>query len=240
MISERMMLQEKLDYLIEKYIPGLSAEISDDGERVIIGKESFNLFSHRFERRFIELKNLVNDGTLSDLSVIRINRMEPSGSSVEAIVMRELDVCRFLTGKEFISIAVFNNAGKAANIIAKLDNGVVCTLEISATLPCGAEPIDKHEITSRRGVACDRVVDTQIPQSSVYVFGENFEAYQDVDFELYGLNIYDCAKVRAAFALTRDEFLRRSFKENEYAIRRLLNAYRESLMTGDKVVICNG
>ena len=35
-------------------------------------------------------------------------------------------------------------------------------------------------------MVCDRAVDTQYRQQSVYVLGEREEAYTDNDFELYG------------------------------------------------------
>jgi len=90
-------------------------------------------------------------------------------------------------------------------MVAKLENGVVCTIEVAATLPATASPIDKHEIIARRGVACDRAVDTQVPQHSVYVFSEKGEeAYTDTDYELYGLSEEDTAVVRQAFLAAGD------------------------------------
>ena len=83
-------------------------------------------------------------------------------------------------------------------------DGVVCTIEIAATLPEGEKPKDKHEIITRRGIACDVVVDAQLRQESIYVFGEKNEAFTDVDFECYGLTADEVATVRAAFALARD------------------------------------
>lgn len=234
-----MILQEKLDMLLSKYAVGTKAEISADHASVKIGGESFPLYSHRFERRIEELRKLLCDGTITGVSVIRINHMDPVGSSVEAAAMRELDICRFVTGREVVSLTVFENSGRTSNIIAKLDNDVVCTVEISALLPAGSKPIDKHEITSQHGVASDRVVDTQVPQSSIYMYteGNGETTYQDVDFELYGLSIEDCAKVRAAFALARSSELRDEFRKNETAVKCIAAAYNESAKCAEKVVL---
>ncbi len=92
-------------------------------------------------------------------------------------------------------------SGDALNVLAVTEDGVVCTLELAATLPAGEAPKDKHEIITRRGIACDVVVDAQLRQESIYVFGAKKEAFTDVDFECYGLAPDEVATVRAAFSL---------------------------------------
>ena len=67
--------------------------------------------------------------------------------------------------------------------------------------------IDKHEIITDRGTACDRNVDSQTPLSSVYVYGAQNEEYTDVDFELYGLSIREISIVRQAFDIAKDKTL---------------------------------
>jgi hypothetical protein len=67
-------------------------------------------------------------------------------------------------------------------------------------LPDGAEIIDRHEIIARRGVASDRVVDTQVPQSSIYTYtAEKETRFTDTDAEIFGLSQDDVNIVRAAF-----------------------------------------
>ncbi len=230
------MLQEKLNYLLEKYAVDAPATLGD--KAVTVGGETLPTLAHRFERRFIELRNLMNDGSLGEASVFRFGRMVAKGSCLTGEVMRELDLCRFISGREVVEICAFVRDDKVANIVAKLDNGVVCTLEVSATLPVGADPIDKHEITSRRGVACDRVVDSQVPQSSIYLFSdEGNEAWQDVDFECYGLKVEAVAEVRAAFALAKDSTLRAEFAAHAQALAKVKAAYEKSALNGEKVVL---
>ena len=76
---------------------------------------------------------------------------------------------------------------------------------LATTLKPTDNVIDKHEIIAQKGVICDRAVDTQVPQSSIYIFGSdgNRETYTDVDAELFGLNVLDCARVRAAFEIAK-------------------------------------
>jgi len=49
------------------------------------------------------------------------------------------------------------------------------------------------------------VVDAQLKQDSIYVFGAENQKYTDVDFELYGLTIEEIAVVRAAFAIAQNK-----------------------------------
>ena len=91
------------------------------------------------------------------------------------------------------------------NAIATAEDDIVCTIEVSATLSKGEIPKDKHEIISQRGIACDVVVDAQLKQDSIYVFGQENKKYTDVDFELYGLSIEEIAVVRAAFGVAQNK-----------------------------------
>lgn len=198
-----MNLQEGLEFLLKKYKVEKEAVITG-AAGVRIDGEEVALLPWRNERRFVELKNLVNDGTLAGISVIRVCRIDEKGTELNSIIYRELDLCEWLVGSEAAEIMTFKN-NSAANIVVRLKNGVLCTIEAAAALPSGAPPVDKHEIISQRGIACDRVVDTQVPQQSIYVYTdtENPKTYLDVDFELFGLGAGDVALVRQAFDAAR-------------------------------------
>lgn len=231
------MLQEKLELLLEKYAIASDAKISADGRSVGIGGEVYPLLSHRFERRFVELRRMLHDGTVSGVSAIRCGNVGTSEKSLDELILRELDICRFLSGREIVSIAAFGRDGRAENLIAVLDNDVICSIEVANTLPAGAQTIDKHEVISARGLVCDRVVDTQIPQNSIYLYADESIAYTDVDFELYGLDADKAASVRAAFALAKDESLRQSALCDMETLRNLLSCAAKSAADGRKVTI---
>lgn len=196
-------LQEKLDFLIEKYSVDVKAELKDTKSVVIDGYE-VPILSHRSERRFIELKNIANNGTLVGISVMRTARIIEKGSDIYEALYRELDLCQYVLQRKIKSIMVMENAN-TLNAIAKTDDDIVCTIEIAATLKEGETPIDKHEIIAQHGIACDVVVDAQLKQDSIYVFGENNKKYTDVDFELYGLSVENIAVVRAAFSIAQNK-----------------------------------
>ena len=118
----------------------------------------------------------------------------------------------------------------------KLENGVVCTIEASATLPCDAKDIDKHEIIAEKGVACDRVVDTQIPQSSIYLFSDKKvpKEYMDVDAELYGLNVDEAAVVRQSFDLAANDY---TLDIDAKHLDKLIEAVEKSLQNTENVIL---
>ena len=196
-------LQEKLDFLLDKYSVSANAVLKDINTVVVDCKE-IPLLSHRNERRFTELKNNVNNGTLVGISVMLVARIVEKGSDVFEALKREFDLCQWILQRKIKSVTAMQN-DNVLNVIATTEDGVVCTIEISATLKMGEAPIDKHEIISQRGIACDVVVDAQLKQDSVYVFGCENKKYTDVDFELYGLSIEDIAVVRCAFSVAQNK-----------------------------------
>ena len=225
-------LQEKLDFLLDKYAINVKAVLKDRNTVVIDGKE-IPLLSHRIERRFIELKNIAHNGTLTNISVLRSARLVKKGECLNAQLYRELDIAAFILADKFISIFTIDN-GNTLNAIAKTEKGIVCTIEISAVLAEGETEIDKHELISERGTACDKVVDTQIMQNSIYVYGNGQKTYTDVDFELYGLEIPDVAVVRQAFAVAAKN-ISAELIEADAVARAWVEKSKESLKTGRKV-----
>lgn len=160
------------------------------------------LLPWRPERRFVELKKLIDGKTLEDVSTLRFASMSAE-QSLEKLLYRELDLCEYL-GESPIVSAFAVTGGKTANVIVKLADGKSCSVECSAALPPGTAEMDRHEIIARRGIACDRVVDTQVPQSSIYQFTANGEKrYTDIDTELFGFSNAEILLIRAAFEVLR-------------------------------------
>lgn len=227
-------LQEKLNFLLEKYSVDTKAVLKDCKTVIIDGRE-LPILSHRNERRFVELKNIVNNGTLVGISVMRVARIIEKDSDIYQELYRELDLVQYILQRSIKSIMVMGNE-MVMNAIATTEDGVVCTIEISATLKAGEIPKDKHEIISRRGIACDVVVDAQLKQDSIYVFGAENKKYTDVDFELFGLSVEEIAVVRAAFALaqTKKYDERKDIHTN---LCKLVELARKSAENGEREVM---
>lgn len=197
-------MQNKLNMLLEKYSVGKKATL--DGNAVTVDGKTYPLLPWRAERRFTELKSLVDSGELHGISTMRTLRVVKAGSDLYEQLYREVDICRFILGTEITEIFAIEGGDYTLNAIAATAAGYVCSFELSATLQNGQPNIDKHEIIAIGGVACDRAADTQVPQNSVYVYGGKPEpdTYTDVDAELYGLTPDECAVVRCAFDVAKN------------------------------------
>ena len=135
---------------------------------------------------------------------MRVASTQNKGTNIFDQLAHELGICQFVLGRKIKTITAMQN-GEMLNVIAAAEGGVICTLEIAATLPEGEAPKDKHEIISQRGIACDVVVDAQLQQQSIYFFGDKNQSFTDVDFELYGISKEDVAVVRAAFVAAQNK-----------------------------------
>ena len=166
---------------------------------------------------------------------MRVARIVEKGTDVFAELYRELDLCQYILGRKILGIMAMQN-DNTLNVIATAEGQVVCTIEISATLVKGEIAKDKHEIISQRGIACDVVVDAQLKQDSIYVFGAENKKFTDVDFELYGLSIEDIAVVRSAFIIaqkgTKNEMI--AIDSN---LKVLVAKAKTSVQTGERQVI---
>ncbi len=227
-------LQKKLDFLLDKYSVNTKAVLKDKTTVTIDGID-IPLLSHRSERRFIELKNIANGGTLKGISVMRVQRIVEKNTDLNEVLYREFDLCEWILNDKIKTVTAMKN-DNVINLIATTKNGIVCTIEISATLKENTPPIDKHEIISQRGIACDVVVDAQLRQDSVYVYGNDEKKYTDVDFELYGLSVDDIAVVRAAFALAQKKNTDEHLSAYEH-ISQLISAAAESVELCERVVL---
>ncbi len=159
------------------------------------------LLPWRNERRFVELKGLVDARTVEPILTCRFACMSDGRTMpLPAILYREFDLAEWLVGSPIVNVYASIQEQRAANVIVRLENGVVCSLEAATTLPDGQAMKDRHELIARRGVASDRVVDTQVEQSSIYAFTDDGTAeYTDTDAELFGLDADRVALVRSAY-----------------------------------------
>jgi len=151
----------------------------------------------------VELKRLVDTGTVEPVVMCRFSCLTTgTPMDLKAILYREFDLVEWLTDSPIVTLYASMAAERFANVLVRVASGVVCSVETGTTLPAGSRPavVDRHELIARQGVASDRVVDTQVPQSSVYTFTpQGTELYTDTDAELFGLDNDDVNLVRAAY-----------------------------------------
>ena len=198
-----MDLNEKLQMLLEKYSVEQKGTLQNDGT-LVSGAKTLPLLPWRAQRRFVEFKNLAASENVKGISTMRTFRIVPKSEDLFAVLYREIDLCQFILQTKVTEVFAIGGDG-ALNVSALTEKGYVCTLELAATLNEGEEALDKHEIIAEKGVICDRAVDTQVPQSSIYVFGQDGNrTFTDVDAELFGLGMEECALVRSAFEVLKN------------------------------------
>ncbi|MDO5554914.1 MAG: hypothetical protein Q4G68_14255 [Planctomycetia bacterium] len=175
----------------------------------------------RQERRFMELQKLVSTRTIEDVVMCRFSCTgSRSGESLSQIMFREYDLLEWITNSAITDLYATMYDGVFANVVATITSGAVCSIEVGSTLPRGhkSENLDRHELIARRGVASDRVVDTQIPQQSIYLYKESSrETWTDCDAELFGLPMNAIYLIRAAFELAKRVNNDRSLEKMEIA-----------------------
>ncbi|MBQ5926322.1 MAG: hypothetical protein IIX01_00180 [Clostridia bacterium] len=229
-------MQKGLDLLLNKYSVSAKAVLSADGKTVTVDGKEIPVLPWESERRIIELRNLVVTGRLGNMCTYRIGHTAQKGADLFEMLAREVGIWEFTVNSK--AKEIFAIAGKnTMNCIVETENGCVCTIELGATLENGQKAIDKHEIITDNGVGCDRVVDTQTPQESVYVFGKKNQAFMDTDAELYGYQEIQINTIRNAFAVAKNVEVQKSNAEKWSHIQKVVEGAKVSLATMENVKV---
>ena len=229
-------MQKGLDLLLNKYSVEDKAIFSIDGKTVNILDKIYPVLPWESERRFVEMRNLVLNGRVGNMCTYRIGHTTTRGNDLFELLEREVGILEFTVNSN--AKEIFAIAGKnTMNCIVETENGCVCTIELGATLEKGQADIDKHEIITDRGVACDRVVDTQVPQQSIYVMGKKGETFTDTDAELYGYAECQINAIRNAFAIAKSAEIRDKNAEKEAHLDKVIEAAKTSLATRENVKV---
>ncbi len=224
-------MNEALQMLREKYAVAADGEITACGELKCACGMTVKLLPWRPERRFVELKKLIDGKTLEGVSTLRFAAMS-SEKSLTQLLYREFDLCAYLGGAPVVSVFAVTS-GETANAIVKLANDVSCSVECSAALPAGSEEMDRHEIIARRGVACDRSIDTQVPLSSIYQFTADGEKrYTDTDTELFGFSTDEIILIRAALEVLQHPETAEVWNKADAEVNKVIAGAMESGKTG--------
>lgn len=228
-----MDINKSLEMLCEKY--SVNKNVVIDNDSVVVDGKKMPFMPWRAERRFIEFKNLADGEFVKGISTMRVCHIDNTQKDLFDIFYREADICEWVLDTKIKEIFAIKN-DKALNVIAKTDKEYICTFELATTLKPTDNVIDKHEIIAQKGVICDRAVDTQVPQSSIYIFGSdgNRETYTDVDAELFGLNVLDCARVRAAFEIAKSNL---DLTQSAKHLSDVVNAAKKSVDTLENIIL---
>lgn len=197
------------------------------------------LLSWRTRRTFRELRQIVGEAVVENACLLRFSYFAPPGhGSLASLVYREIDLFEYIGGGKVESVFAVWGGRHTVNLIVKAFSGLLGCIEISLQLPPGVLPQERHEVIGRRGTACDRVVDTQVPQHSVYFFGRGGDQqYTDTDGELFDFDQQATDHVRGALELFKSPGLKDVWMDQHRHLVEVVRASIESGRTVRKVVI---
>lgn len=145
------------------------------------------------------------------------------------LALSEFDLAEWLVGAPITGVYAAINGDRAANVILRLSNDVVCSVETGVTLPPGSPMHDRHELIARRGVASDRAVDTQVAQSSISAWTDSgTQQYTDTDAELFGLSQDQISLARSAYEALRSPECVSKLRAKHVRLRQLVELAYES------------
>ena len=221
--------KEALEGLLKKYdVPYVPSDLEAD----------LPLQPWRCGRKYVELQKMVASGTLEHPCLLRFCHLTHRATSLEELLYREFDLAEFISGHKIEALHAAFTDGRSGSVIIRMDNGIVGSVEVGNLLPEGESEVDRHEIIARRGVGSDIVVDTQIPQQSIYLLTEDAPAvFKDTDSELYGLDDKQIERVRATFAYLKDPGTLEGHRAQDAHIRAAVAAALQSNLTHKKIVL---
>ena len=191
----------------------------------------------RCNRKYVELEKLVSSNTLEHPCLLRFCHLTDANTELKELLYREFDLAEFITGHKIVALHAAFTDERSGSVIITLDNGIIGSVEVGNLLPEGQAEVDRHEIIARRGVGSDIVVDTQIPQQSIYLMTQEPETFKDTDSELFGLDDKQIEKVRAYFALLKDNSKKEWHAAQDAHISAAVKAAFESNETHKKIAL---
>jgi hypothetical protein len=157
---------------------------------------------------------------------------------LSSLLYREMDLLEFIGNGKIISVQAVISDDQVSNLILRLDNDALCCIEAGTQMPSGTPLIERHEIIAQRGVASDLVVDTNVPQSSIYCYtNEGERRYTDVDMELYGFDDLQIDHIRSAFQVLKNPDLIKQWQQQHKHLVNLVQTVFESNSKCKKIIL---
>lgn len=155
------------------------------------GVVSAPLFHWQLKRKYSELRGLLDRKMIEPALAMRIHHIVPHDAftrSLKDIIVFETDLLQFVTRSKVQKVFADFSGEIYTNCIMSTDTNVKASMELGFS-PDKSEPVLLHEVVARTGVASDLPVDIQMVQYPIYVIkGEETKVYNEIDFELYGMD----------------------------------------------------
>ncbi len=205
-------------------------------------KNQIPLLVWRVKRKFVELKKIVEDAVIENVCLFRFCCMGSKDKwTLSSLLYREIDLFEFIGDGKVISVQAVISDEQVGNIILRLDNNILCSIEVSIQMPSNTPLVERHEIIAQRGVTSDLVVDTQIPQSSIYSYTSQGESrYTDVDMELFGFDDLYIDQIRSAFQVLKTPDLSKQWQQQHKHLCSLIRMIYESNVKRERITLNSG
>lgn len=189
--------------------------------------------------QLVGMKSIIDNGLVKDVSALRILKLGHKTDCLKEIIYQEFDICMWFTGSYIDYVYAISAGENAFNIIAKMKNNIVCTFELATILDEYEEIVNHHEVITAYGIVSDKVVDTQINQSAVYLYNSelNCKTYNDIDNTLYGFERDDILKARFALDVLKDSSDIENLPEHGRKLERIVDSVFESANNNCKVYL---
>lgn len=157
------------------------------------------LYHWQQKRRYSELRGLLDRKVIEPALAMRIHHVVPRDAftrSLKDLLVFEVNLFEFVTRARVNRVFADFSGEVYTNCILSTADGLKASLELGFS-PDGSEPVLLHEVVARTGVASDLPVDIQMTQYPIYVLkGEKTQTYNEIDFELYGMDNAEADCVR--------------------------------------------
>lgn len=230
---------ELIKNYVEDKVKEQSADWEIDGGSVIIDGIVYIIAPWRRNRNLQSLHYLsVETESVAGLCSYKATRIEAKGASISEILYGELDVCRWLTNDEFVSVYALSNGDQTVSMILKTKKDILCSISASTTLSTETDPITRHEIVGEEGMISDRCINEHIPSKEIYVFEDTKKdptTYNDLDFHVDGLSPEEIFASEYIIELIENKELRFEASKNQEKLSKYMEAFSRSLETGEVV-----
>ncbi len=112
----------------------------------VLEKNQVPLLTWREKRKFVELKKIVADSVIENICLFRFCSMGSKDKwSLFSLLYREMDILEFIANGEIVSVQAVISDKQAGNVILRLSNNALCSIEVSIQLPADTPFTDRPE-----------------------------------------------------------------------------------------------
>ena len=201
---------------------------NDYTPKLKIGTKIYPIF---YWREDPQVQAVVRNGkyNIGNSCSAKISGQAGKAYGIESFLYKELDCAEWILDSELKKLTAYYNKN-AVNVVLRMKNDKVATLELGATLPFNAEEQVRHTVWGSLGMESSRVISTQERPQSVYLYTDRKEAYtfNDTYNVLYGLTLNDSNLAVAVYKMITGKIDLNWLKLRNNQLIDYLNAVKES------------